>query len=160
MADEFRNIGKLLGARVTQAPDKPFLFSEADGRKFTYGEFQTAVDRTAALADARASDTINCDDDAIIIYTSGTTGKPKGCLLTHGNIIANARQISQWLHFTETDRLLTVMPLFHMNAISVTTMSALYARGSTVVSPRFSASKCWNVISDNKITSFGSVATM
>src|ERR1051326_3466125 len=42
------------------------------------------------------------NDDAIIIYTSGTTGKPKGCLLTHGNIIANARQISQWLHFTET----------------------------------------------------------
>jgi len=80
--------------------------------------------------------------------------------LTHGNIIANARQISQWLHFTETDRLLTIMPLFHMNAVSVTTMSALYAGGSTVVSPRFSASKFWNIISDYQITSFGSVATM
>src|SRR5256884_8457175 len=52
------------------------------------------------------------------------------------------------------------MPLFHMNAVSVTTMSALYAGGSTVVSPRFSASKFWNVISDYQITSFGSVATM
>src|SRR5262249_52409241 len=60
------------------------------------------------------------DDDAIIIYTSGTTGKPKGCLLTHGNLIANARQISQWLNFIESDRLLTIMPLFHMNAVSVT----------------------------------------
>ncbi|HXI23198.1 MAG TPA: long-chain-fatty-acid--CoA ligase [Pyrinomonadaceae bacterium] len=113
-----------------------------------------------ALADARASDTISRDDDAIIIYTSGTTGKPKGCLLTHRNIIANARQISQWLSFSENDRLLTIMPLFHMNAVSVTTMSALYAGGSTVVSPRFSASKFWNIISDYKITSFGSVATM
>lgn len=100
------------------------------------------------------------DDDAIIIYTSGTTGKPKGCLLTHGNVIANARQISQWLNFTGADRLLTIMPLFHMNAVSVTTMSALYAGGSTVVSPRFSSSKFWNVISDYQITSFGSVATM
>src|SRR5438105_747310 len=99
-------------------------------------------------------------DDAIIIYTSGTTGKPKGCLLTHGNLIANARQISEWLKFTGSDRLLTIMPLFHMNAVSVTTMSALYAGGSTVVSPRFSASKFWNVISDYQITSFGSVATM
>ena len=50
-------------------------------------------------------------------------------MLTHGNVIANARQISQWLGFTEKDRLLSVMPLFHMNAVSVTTMSALYAGG-------------------------------
>jgi long-chain acyl-CoA synthetase len=100
------------------------------------------------------------NDDAIIIYTSGTTGKPKGCLLTHGNIIANARQISEWLGFGETDRLLTIMPLFHMNAVSVTTMSALYAGGSTVISPKFSAKKFWNLISDYEITSFGSVATM
>jgi long-chain acyl-CoA synthetase len=103
---------------------------------------------------------LNCDDEAIIIYTSGTTGKPKGCLLTHGNVIANARQISGWLGFTEADRLLTIMPLFHMNAVSVTTMSALYAGGSTVVSPKFSASRFWQIISDYQITSFGSVATM
>jgi long-chain acyl-CoA synthetase len=99
-------------------------------------------------------------DEAIIIYTSGTTGKPKGCLLTHGNIIANARQISSWLGFKENDRLLTMMPLFHMNAVSVTTMSALYAGGSTVVSPKFSASRFWQIVSDYQITSFGSVATM
>jgi len=103
---------------------------------------------------------INRDSEAIIIYTSGTTGKPKGCLLTHGNLIANARQISQWLGFTKDDRLLTIMPLFHMNAVSVTTMSALYAGGSTVVSPKFSASRFWQIISDYQITSFGSVATM
>jgi len=103
---------------------------------------------------------IGKDDDAIIIYTSGTTGKPKGCLLTHGNVIANARQISEWLRFTSNDRLLTVMPLFHMNAVSVTTMSALYAGGSTVISPKFSASQFWEIISDYQITSFGSVATM
>jgi long-chain acyl-CoA synthetase len=103
---------------------------------------------------------LSSDDDAIIIYTSGTTGKPKGCLLTHGNIIANARQISEWLSFSESDRLLTIMPLFHMNAVSVTTMSALYAGGSTVISPKFSAKRFWNTISDYGITSFGSVATM
>ncbi|HEU4477407.1 MAG TPA: AMP-binding protein, partial [Pyrinomonadaceae bacterium] len=103
---------------------------------------------------------VESDDDAIIIYTSGTTGKPKGCLLTHGNVIANARQIADWLGFTEKDRLLTIMPLFHMNAVSVTTMSALYAGGSTVVTPKFSASRFWQMISDYQITSFGSVATM
>jgi long-chain acyl-CoA synthetase len=47
-----------------------------------------------------------------------------------------------------------------MNAVSVTTMAALYAGGSTVVSPKFSASRFWQGISDYQITSFGSVATM
>ena len=118
-------------------------------------------DNEAGNTDERGFETdLSCDDEAIIIYTSGTTGKPKGCLLTHGNLIANARQISSWLKFTKTDRLLTMMPLFHMNAVSVTTMSALYAGGSTVVSPKFSASRFWQIISDYQITSFGSVATM
>jgi long-chain acyl-CoA synthetase len=100
------------------------------------------------------------DEAAIIIYTSGTTGKPKGCLLTHGNLLANARQIVSWLKFTPADRLLSVMPLFHMNAVMVTTVAAMYAGGSSVVSPRFSASRFWQTISDYEITSFGSVATM
>src|SRR6185295_6860930 len=239
------------------APDKLFLFSEADGRQFTYREFEAAVMRTARLlvangvrkgdvvslllpnsveyviayfacwqigalagpinsllksqeiayvisnSEARAllvnseflplletirdelttlqaiikfddeagasreqttgsnpTAEIDADHEAIIIYTSGTTGKPKGCLLTHCNVIANARQISGWLGFTENDRLLTMMPLFHMNAVSVTTMAALYAGGSTVVSQKFSASRFWQIISDYQITSFGSVATM
>jgi long-chain acyl-CoA synthetase len=100
------------------------------------------------------------DDEAIIIYTSGTTGKPKGCLLTHGNLLANARQIVDWLKFTPADRLLSMMPLFHMNAVMVTTVAAMYAGASSVVSPRFSASRFWQIISDYEVTSFGSVATM
>jgi len=103
---------------------------------------------------------IGLDDEAVIIYTSGTTGKPKGCLLTHGNLLANARQITDWLGFTEADRLLTVMPLFHMNAVTVTTMTALYCGGSTVVASKFSASRFWDIIEEHEITSFGSVATM
>lgn len=103
---------------------------------------------------------VDADDEAIIIYTSGTTGKPKGCLLTHSNLVANARQITEWLGFNENDRLLTVMPLFHMNAVSVTTMTALYAGGSTVVSAKFSSSRFWNITAKYQITSFGSVATM
>ena len=131
-------------------------------------EFQTRIkNRDVILFDDVESNSesipaaeIARDDEAIIIYTSGTTGKPKGCLLTHGNVIANARQISGWLGFTEADRLLTIMPLFHMNAVSVTTMSALYAGASTVVSRKFSASRFWQIVSDYQITSFGSVATM
>jgi acyl-CoA synthetase (AMP-forming)/AMP-acid ligase II len=123
--------------------------------------FDDEAQATAEFAEGELPGTqIGKDDEAIIIYTSGTTGKPKGCLLTHGNILANARQITRWLKFTERDCLLTVMPLFHMNAVSVTTMTPLYAGASTVISPKFSASRFWQIVSDYKVTSFGSVATM
>jgi long-chain acyl-CoA synthetase len=103
---------------------------------------------------------LEADDEAIIIYTSGTTGKAKGCLLTHRNLIANARQITEWMGFTERDRLLCIMPLFHMNAVAVTTLTPLYAGASMVIAPKFSASRHWQWVSDYRITSFGSVATM
>ena len=122
--------------------------------------FDDLVNATADLSGELAEVDIEPDDEAIIIYTSGTTGKPKGCLLTHGNLIANAQQITEWMGFGPDDRLLSVMPLFHMNAVTVTTMTALYCGGSTVVSPKFSASRFWDVIEKYKITSFGSVATM
>lgn len=124
----------------------------------TFDNEAEATRNHSPIAEARAE--VELDHEAIIIYTSGTTGKPKGCLLTHGNLIANARQITNWLGFTAQDRLLTIMPLFHMNAVSVTTMAALYAGGSTVVSLKFSASRFWQIISEYQVTSFGSVATM
>ena len=257
-SDSNKNVRHLLEDRVAKTPDKPFLFSEIDGREWTYSEFDQVVNRTANMlrshnigkgdvvslllpnsaeyviayfacwkigaiagpvnsllkpdeiewvvrnsesklillgSDWTAS-IITCesaehensfpdrvifddvivaaaghddvleplelssDDEAIIIYTSGTTGKPKGCLLTHGNLLANARQITDWMNFTEKDRLLSIMPLFHMNAVMVTTMTALYCSGSTVVSPKFSASRFWDIIEKYQITSFGSVATM
>ena len=122
--------------------------------------FDDASTATEGMSDELETVGVAPDDEAIIIYTSGTTGKPKGCLLTHGNLIANAGQITDWMDFGESDRLLTVMPLFHMNAVSVTTMSALYAGGSTVVAPRFSASRFWEIVDEYSVTSFGSVATM
>ena len=122
--------------------------------------FDNVADTAAHQSSELAQTVVYNGDEAVIIYTSGTTGQPKGCLLTHENLIANARQITEWLGFGPADRLLTIMPLFHMNAVTVTTMTALYCGGSTVVAPKFSASRFWETIDKYKITSFGSVATM
>lgn len=100
------------------------------------------------------------DDEAIIIYTSGTTGKPKGVLLTHKNILANAEQIARWLRLTEDDRSMMIMPLFHVNALMTTGVAALWAGASIVLCPRFSASRHWQSVSRHGVSYFGSVATM
>lgn len=168
------HIGALAGPinSMLKAPEIAYVISNSESRLLLVNsEFVPQIESEnlnvivfdqveEVVAEPVPETQIDRNDEAIIIYTSGTTGKPKGCLLTHGNVIANARQISSWLGFGGADRLLTMMPLFHMNAVSVTTMSALYAGGSTVVSPKFSASRFWQIISDYQITSFGSVATM
>ncbi|MEO5858179.1 MAG: AMP-binding protein [Pyrinomonadaceae bacterium] len=123
-------------------------------------DFSNLETATSDFPDTLAETALTTKDEAIIIYTSGTTGKPKGCLLTHGNLLANAEQITNWMGFGSDDRLLTIMPLFHMNAVTVTTMTALFCGGSTVVSPKFSASRFWDIVEKYQITSFGSVATM
>ncbi|HMG34160.1 MAG TPA: long-chain fatty acid--CoA ligase [Blastocatellia bacterium] len=103
---------------------------------------------------------VSLDDEAVIIYTSGTTGKPKGVMLTHRNMLANAKQISEWLGLNENDRALMIMPLFHVNAVMTTGLAALWAGGSIVLEPRFTASRHWQIISEHAVTYFGSVATM
>jgi acyl-CoA synthetase (AMP-forming)/AMP-acid ligase II len=100
------------------------------------------------------------NDEAVIIYTSGTTGKPKGVLLTHGNLLSNAQQIAEWLRLSEEDRSLMIMPLFHVNALMTTCLAAMWAGGSVVLMPRFSASRHWETVSRYGVTYFGSVATM
>jgi long-chain acyl-CoA synthetase len=111
-------------------------------------------------APADSSLEVASDDEAMIVYTSGTTGKPKGVLLTHGNLMANAMQISHWLGLTEEDRALMIMPLFHVNALMTTGLAVLWAGGSVVLEPRFSASRHWTTIAREGVTYYGSVATM
>src|SRR5262249_13985941 len=131
----------------TKLPDVP-------ARLVEYGSEVTRHSTELPLTD------ISADDEAVIIYTSGTTGKPKGVLLTHGNLIANARQISEWLCLTEDDRALMIMPLFHVNALMTTCLAALWAGGRIALARRFSASQHWEVISEYGVSYFGSVATM
>src|SRR5215467_4966105 len=116
--------------------------------------------RFAAQPGALDPTDLSRSDEAVIIYTSGTTGKPKGVLLTHGNLLANARQIAGWLQLTERDRSLMIMPLFHVNALMTTGLAVLSVGGSIVLAPKFSASAHWGTISKRGVTYFGSVATM
>jgi len=99
-------------------------------------------------------------DDAEIIYTSGTTGKPKGVLLTHENILVDAQNITEWFHFNPENRLMCILPLFHVNGEIVTLMTPLYFGGSVVLNERFSASNFWQRLAEYKVNCFSTVPSV
>ena len=83
------------------------------------------------------------NDPALLMYTSGTTGKPKGALLTHANLLHAARTVAAWHRLTPADRVLSSLPLYHINGQCIATLSPFVSGGSIVTPHRFSASAWW-----------------
>lgn len=96
------------------------------------------------------------DTESLIIYTSGTTGAPKGVVLDHYNLMADAQAIAQWHSFTPADRAMLILPIHHVNGIVVTLMTPLYSGGSVVLNRKFSASHYWSIVAQERCT-WGSV---
>lgn len=79
----------------------------------------------------------NKDDLAALLYTSGTTGRSKGAMLTHENLLSNARSLVEAWRFTRDDVLLHALPIFHSHGLFVATNVMLLAGGSMIFLPKF-----------------------
>jgi len=96
----------------------------------------------AELAARSSESFVTCeragDDLAALLYTSGTTGRPKGVMLTHGNLASNAFTLKECWAFASDDRLLHALPIFHTHGLFVATNVTLAAGASLIFLPRFS----------------------
>ncbi|MEV6336492.1 long-chain fatty acid--CoA ligase [Nocardia vinacea] len=103
---------------------------------------------------------IGLDDPALILYTSGTTGRPKGAVLTHGNIVWNT--LNQFAHFSlgRDDVSLCSAPLFHVLGLGQITLPTLYAGGTVVVIPKFEPAEFLATIERQRATAFPLAPTM
>ncbi len=94
------------------------------------------VARASAKFDTRRC---NASDLAAIIYTSGTTGRSKGAMVTHGNLVSNARALTQVWQFSSDDVLLHALPIFHVHGLFVANHCALTSGARILWNNRFNA---------------------
>jgi len=111
---------------------------------------ETAADGWTSLDEARAAaasgepllrEPVDADEVALIMYTSGTTGRPKGAMLTHGNLWWNNVTALLLTDLLENDVSLVVAPLFHIGGLNVTTLQAWMKGAENVLHRSFDAGK-------------------
>ncbi len=132
---------------------------EAAGRTgieevFVLGEAEGATPVMALLAnDGTPPDvTVDPGDVVVLPYSSGTTGLPKGVQVSHRNIVANCAQCEPVLTLHPEDRVLAVLPFFHIYGM-VVLLSMGLSQGSTLVTmPRFDLKDYLQLIQDQRIT--------
>lgn len=113
-----------------------------------------------ATGDTSGLDAAAPDDVALLPYTSGTTGRPKGVGLTHANLVAGAAAVVTAWRWTEVDRLVLCLPLFHMHGLGVGIHGTLLSGGSAVILPRFDPDVVLDAAAEHDATMFFGVPTM
>jgi crotonobetaine/carnitine-CoA ligase len=109
---------------------------------------------TAAAPPPAADPQATC----VFIYTSGTTGFPKGVMHAQKSLITAGEGFVERMYLQPDERLLCVLPMFHVNAIFYSFAGALAAGATLILEPRFSASKFWQVVKDTRATEVNTIA--
>ena len=100
-------------------------------------------------------------DSAVIMYTSGTTGTPKGALLSHQAIITGAMNMAQLCDLrVGRDKILVVVPLFHITGLAIAFCSAVYAGIPAVIVRKFKTDEALKIIAEEKVTTMVAVPTI
>ena len=113
--------------------------------------------------DWTAGDTLAPDTtvaaDGLLMYTSGTTGNPKGALLSQRAALSGGLNAIIAHELTDADRVLLVLPLYHINGFCVSLMSTVVGGTTIVVPPRFSVSEFWGLIAAHDCSWVSAVPT-
>src|SRR5215218_2032717 len=150
---------------VTDARPRAALVDDADRARWISAAAGPATvvvgpDVDVPDHDPAVIDAIAPDDPALIGYTSGTTGSPKGAVLTHANLLAGSESVRLAWRWTESDRLVLALPLFHVHGLCVGLHGTLLAGASAVLLPRFDVDAVLDAAGGHDASLFFGVPTM
>lgn len=102
------------------------------------------------------------EDLAVIVYTGGTTAAPKGVMLSHRNLVANALQTRHWMPSAEEgkERFLSVLPIFHSYGLTAALNVPITLGATIILKPKFEVSDILNTIKRYRPTIFPGVPQM
>jgi long-chain acyl-CoA synthetase len=140
-----------VGTPQTALPDNPAIITH---KQFTGGATKPAQ-----------WPAISADDVALLQYTGGTTGLPKGAMLSHGNLTSAASVYDVWgkparLERNAIERVICVLPLFHIYALTVVLLSAIRRGHLISLHQRFDVEAVMHDIEVKRATFFPGVPTM
>jgi crotonobetaine/carnitine-CoA ligase len=127
------------------------------------GQVDAAVDLTEPLRAGVAEPeepAVAPDDPSVLIPTSGTTGRSKLVTQTHRAYAWAGEGFPHWMGLTGEDRLMTSLPLFHINAPAYSVLGSVGARAGLVLLPRFSASTFIESAREHGATEFNAIGAM
>ena len=105
------------------------------------------------------SPAVTLDDPALIVYTSGTTGRPKGAVLSHGNLTWNAVNVLADYDILSTDRSLMISPLFHVASLGMGCLPILLKGATVLLEERFSPAGALRSVEQFHATALSGVPT-
>jgi fatty-acyl-CoA synthase len=166
--EEFRSTSykKMVDSVKDRIKDFPDLkhFVQIDNDNATdYDTFQEMLVAGEVISDEELKnreESLHYDDVINMQYTSGTTGFPKGVMLTHNNIVNNARQIAESMNLTNTDRLCIPVPFFHCFGCVLGTLAAVSVGATMVPIVQFNPKEVLETVEKEKCTGLHGVPTM
>lgn len=138
----------------------PTAVQRSRGQRTGYHELVDAGSATAASTGSESPE-VDPDSLALLMYTSGTTGQPKGAIITHANLFwASILHNYNDGGFDRSDVCLASAPLFHIGALAVNTIAALYWGASSVVMESFDPGRWAHLVEHYKVTRAFNVPVM
>jgi fatty-acyl-CoA synthase len=152
-------------------PELAYILDDSGSRVFVAGPEYVDLNPTVVVGEPYEQllagqpaepidEPVSLDDLCLIMYTSGTTGRPKGTMLSHGNITWNSLNVLVDCDLASDEVALLCAPLFHTAGLNMTCLPVLLKGGTVVLEPAFDPVRTLDLIAERRITFMFGVPAM